>query len=183
MKCLCRQPSHQGLPLDEPRPLRSTLQCEAPTPSFHLTCPRCQSYFMIWRISLPTLPPFLSSFTGINPSMPTSNLVSASQGTSLAQITKTAHKQVLTHTHGRGTHPWLRTLHEGMSSSLSADRHPRTALALLCSHCITHTSVITLCSLSQLFTSPRPHCEHASWRLRAYPYLSLYPQHLAAPGR
>lgn len=60
--------------------------------------------------------------------------------------------------------------------------HPQTVLALLYSHCITHTSMITLCSLSQLFTSPRSHCEQASWRLNAYPYSSLYPQHLAAPG-
>lgn len=57
--------------------------------------------------------------------------------------------------------------------------HPQTVLALLYSHCITHTSMITLCSLSQLFTSPRSYCEHASWRLSAYPYLSLYLQHLA----
>lgn len=182
MKCLCRQPSHQGSLWTSQDSLRSTLQCEAPTPSFHLTCPRCQSYFMIWRISLPTLPPFLSSFTGINP-LPCLPLTWYLLPKELPW-----HKSLKLPTNkfshppmGEGTHPWLRTLHE--DASLSADRHPRTALALLCSHCITHTSVITLCSLSQLFTSPRPHCEHASWRLRAYPYLSLYPQHLAAPGR
>lgn len=59
--------------------------------------------------------------------MPTSNLVSASQGTSLAQITNTTYKQVLAHTHGREdmhahAHPWLRMLHE--DASLSAHLTP-----------------------------------------------------------
>ena len=67
MKCLYRYPSHQGSLWTSQDSLTSILQWEAPTPSFYLACPMCQPYFMVWTFSLPTLPPFLSSSTGINP--------------------------------------------------------------------------------------------------------------------
>ena len=87
--------------------LRAVLHSEAHSPSFSHIFHGCQPYFMVWRLSLSVLLPFLLSFIG---NMPNKSLIHLPLSRHLLSKETTCQKSLKLHTNKLSRIPWEKRL-------------------------------------------------------------------------